>query len=83
MIAGARRGSCGARRCGHRSRALCRGLGVIAPRGGLRHRLPLVALMPQWRQDYPNKRPPTWATAISEMGHNLPSRPLSEARELE
>jgi hypothetical protein len=50
------------RRCGH----LCRGPGVIAPaavRG-----VALVALMPQWRQDYPNKRPPTRATAISEMG---------------
>jgi len=35
-------------------------------------RLPLVALMPQWRQDHPNKRPPTWATAISEMGHFRP-----------
>jgi hypothetical protein len=23
-----------------------------------------VALMPQWRQDYPIYRPPTWATAM-------------------
>jgi len=51
---------------------LCRGPGEIAPRGGPGHRLPLVALMPQWRQDYPNYRPPTRATAISEMGHNRP-----------
>jgi hypothetical protein len=29
---------------------------VIAPRGGPGHRLPLVALMPQWRQDYPDGR---------------------------
>jgi hypothetical protein len=27
-----------------------------------------VALMPQWRQKHPNNRPPTRATAISEMG---------------
>jgi hypothetical protein len=31
-------------------------------------RLPLVALVLQWRQDYPNNRPPTRATAISAMG---------------
>jgi hypothetical protein len=31
-----------------------------------------VALMPQWRQDYPNNRPPTRATAISAMGQNRP-----------
>jgi hypothetical protein len=31
--------------------------------------LPLVALMPGWRQNYPNNRLPTRATAISEMGH--------------
>jgi hypothetical protein len=36
----------------------------IAPSSGQR-----VALMPQWRQDYPNNRPPTPANAISEMGH--------------
>ena len=35
-----------------------------------------VALMPQWRQDHPNKRPPTWATAISEMGQK-PAFPAS------
>jgi hypothetical protein len=35
-------------------------------------RLPLVALVLQWRQDYPNNRPPTRATAISEMGHEPP-----------
>jgi hypothetical protein len=29
---------------------------------------PLVALMPQWRQEYLNNRPPTRATAMSEMG---------------
>jgi hypothetical protein len=28
--------------------------------------------MPQWRQDYPDNRPPTRATAISEMGQNRP-----------
>jgi hypothetical protein len=54
----ARRGSGGACRCGDRS----------SPG----RRLPLLALMPQWRQDYPNKRPPTWATAISEMGQEPP-----------
>jgi hypothetical protein len=42
------------------------------PRGSPGHRLPLVALVPQWRQDYPNNLPPTWATAISEMGHKPP-----------
>jgi hypothetical protein len=36
------------------------------------HGLPLVALMPQWRQDHPNKRPPSRATAISAMGHEPP-----------
>jgi hypothetical protein len=35
------------------------------------HRL-LVALAPQWRQNYPNNRRPTRATAISEMGQNEP-----------
>jgi hypothetical protein len=39
------------------------------------HRLPFVALMPQWRQDCPNNRPPTWTTGISAMG-NGPDRPL-------
>jgi hypothetical protein len=34
-----------------------------------------VVLVPQWRQDYPNNRPPTRATAISEMGHELPNAP--------
>jgi hypothetical protein len=42
------------------------------PRGSPGHRLPLVALMPQWRQDYSNNRPPTRATAISAMGQNPP-----------
>jgi hypothetical protein len=37
------------------------------------HRLPLLALIPQWRQDSPNNRPPTRATAISAMGHNPPA----------
>jgi hypothetical protein len=69
------RASCGARRCGHRSLGpSCRGPGVIAPGGGPGRRLPLVALMLQWRQNYPNNRPPTWATAISAVGHNLPPR---------
>jgi hypothetical protein len=36
------------------------------------HSLPLVALVPQWRQDHPNKRPPTRATAISAVGHEPP-----------
>jgi hypothetical protein len=31
-----------------------------------------VALAPQWRQNYPNKRPPSRATAISEMGQEPP-----------
>jgi hypothetical protein len=34
------------------------------PRGSPRHRLPLVALMPQWRQDHPNKRPSTHSTML-------------------
>jgi hypothetical protein len=38
------------------------------PRGSPGHRLPLVALMPRWRQEYPNNRPPTRATAISAVG---------------
>jgi hypothetical protein len=29
----------------------------------------LVALMPQWRQDDPDNRPPTRAIVISAMGH--------------
>jgi hypothetical protein len=38
------------------------------------YRLPLVALVRQWRQDYPDDRPPTWATtAISAVGQVLPS----------
>jgi hypothetical protein len=69
--------SCGARRCGHRS------LGPLPRSWGPGHRLPLVALMPQWRQNYPNNRPPTRATAISAMGHNRPPIPLSEAREID
>jgi hypothetical protein len=40
----------------------------IAPSSGQR-----VALMPQWRQDYPNNRPPTPANAISEMGQEPPN----------
>jgi hypothetical protein len=28
-----------------------------------------VALVPQWRQDYPDNRPPRRATVDSEMGH--------------
>jgi hypothetical protein len=31
-----------------------------------------VALMPQWRQDYPDDRPPAWATAISAVGQLRP-----------
>jgi hypothetical protein len=31
-----------------------------------------VALVLQWRQDYPNKLPPKLAAVASEMGHNLP-----------
>jgi hypothetical protein len=38
--------------------------------------------MPQWRQNYPNNRPPTRATAISEMGQLLPFNALSKAREM-
>jgi hypothetical protein len=33
---------------------------------------PSVALMPRWRQDYLNNRPPTRAAAISEMGQEQP-----------
>jgi hypothetical protein len=29
-------------------------------------------MVPQWRQDYLNNRPPTQATGISEMGHKQP-----------
>jgi hypothetical protein len=47
---------------------LWQSLGHCSPCGGF----PLVALMPQWRQDDPNNRPPTRATAISEMGQDLP-----------
>jgi hypothetical protein len=54
---------------------LCRGPGEIAQPGGPGRRLPLVALMPQWRQNFPNNRPPTRATAISEMGQNPPPAP--------
>jgi hypothetical protein len=32
--------------------------------------VPSVAPMPQWRQNYPNNRPPTPANAISEMGRD-------------
>jgi hypothetical protein len=39
-----------------------------------------VALMLQWRQDRPNNRPPTRATAISEMGHLPRFRPLASCR---
>jgi hypothetical protein len=52
--------------------APCRGPGVIALRGSPGHRLPLMALVPQWRQDHPNKRPPTRATAISAVGQKPP-----------
>ena len=41
--------------------------GVSGGRG-----LPLVALVLQWRQDYPNNRPPTRATAIWAMGQQQP-----------
>jgi hypothetical protein len=30
-----------------------------------------VALVLQWRQDYLNNRPPTWATVISAVGQKL------------
>jgi hypothetical protein len=51
------------------------------PRGGqynwnrscLARRARLLALMPRWRQNYPNNRPPTRATAISEMGQSTKS----------
>jgi hypothetical protein len=36
------------------------------------HRLPLVALVPHRRQNYPNTPPPTRATAISEVRQDLP-----------
>jgi hypothetical protein len=47
----------------------CRGLS-----GGEIGRI-LGALMPQWRQDHPNNRPPTRATAISEMGQSTTRLP--------
>jgi hypothetical protein len=53
-----------------------RAAGVARDAGG--HRLPLVALMPQWRQDYPHDRPPTWATAISAVGQVRTPQPLFE-----
>jgi hypothetical protein len=56
-------------------RALCRGPGVIAPRGSPRHRLPLVALMPQWRQNYPNNRTQRPKAMTAEMGHR--TKPLA------
>ena len=31
-----------------------------------------MALVPQWRQDYPDNRPPTRATAIPAMGQLRP-----------
>jgi hypothetical protein len=46
--------------------------GVAPPAADPGRRLPLVALVLQWRQDYPNNRPPTRATAISAVGHNPP-----------
>src|SRR5580693_9848674 len=45
-----------------------RGVSLQGGGGDPRHSLPLVALMPQWRQDHPNNRPPTWATVISTVG---------------
>jgi hypothetical protein len=45
---------------------------MCSPRPQLPVGCPLVALAPQWRQNYPNNRPPTPANAISEMGHFLP-----------
>jgi hypothetical protein len=41
---------------------------MCSPRPQLPVDRPLVALAPQWRQNYPNNRPPTRAKAISEMG---------------
>jgi hypothetical protein len=52
----------------------------VAPAGDPGHSLPLVALELQWRQDYPNKRPPTRATAISEMGQLRPPALQNEDR---
>jgi hypothetical protein len=37
-----------------------------------------VALMPQWRQNYLNNRPPTRSTAISAMGHEQPPAPSAK-----
>jgi hypothetical protein len=46
------------------------GAGVIAAPAPAAYPAALVvALAPQWRQDCLNNRPPTQATAISEMGH--------------
>jgi hypothetical protein len=77
-------GSCGARRRGRRSLgALCRGPGVIAPRGGPGRRLPHVALVLQWRQDYSNNRPPRRAAVGSDSGHlqtHAVQRTLAPAR---
>jgi hypothetical protein len=47
-------------------------------RGNPTRKSPLVALVPQWRQNYPNNRPPTRAAAISEMGHR--TNPLARER---
>jgi hypothetical protein len=56
-------------RRGHRS------LGASAAVMDPGHRLPLVALVPHRRQNYPNTPPPTRATAISEVRQDLPPAP--------
>jgi hypothetical protein len=45
------------------------------PAGYSGRRLPLVALVPQWRQDYPNKLPPKLAAVASEKGQRTKSLP--------
>jgi hypothetical protein len=42
--------------------------------------LPLVALAPQWRQNYPKNRPPRRATTISEMGQQRKLQYFRKAR---
>jgi hypothetical protein len=49
-------------------RALCRGLGWLPPPYSPGHRLPLVALVPQWRQTYLDNRPTAPEAVAPEMG---------------
>jgi hypothetical protein len=73
-----RNGAAGCAPVTHPIQAMRSDKGVAPPAADPGRRLPLVALVLQWRQDYPNKRPPTRATAIFEMGQLRPSQALSE-----